>query len=94
MPIIKPYSARRISLATTFCHFGNTGSMTGNVPMQRTATRTDTSTRTDSPRMKCQAFKPARMVLPCGTLPRNSMQAYPTASSSNITQCRPIDSDP
>ena len=40
--------------------------------------------------MKCQAFIASRGSLPLGNQPLSSMVAYTAASSSSMSQCRPI----
>jgi hypothetical protein len=62
-------------------------SAAGDGAVQRSARRTNTSTNTLSPSMKCQVLSASRTSLPRGQYPRSSMQAYTATSSTSISQC-------
>ncbi|MNT96693.1 hypothetical protein D3C72_2388510 [compost metagenome] len=62
--------------------------------LRRRARRSQTSTNTVRPSMKCRSFIRLRSTLSLGNRPRSSIRAYTAANSTSINQCKVIDRPP
>ncbi|MCY1182770.1 hypothetical protein D9M73_233460 [compost metagenome] len=74
MQIIKAYKVQCIDLARNICQPGGLGSMRGVRPTRRSARRSQTSTNTVRPSMKCMLLISSRSGLFLGKIPLSSMQ--------------------
>ncbi|MNR46673.1 hypothetical protein D3C85_1656750 [compost metagenome] len=74
MQIIRTYSIQCADLARNICQLGGLGAMRGVRPTRRNARRSQTSTNTVRPSMKCMLLISSRSGLPLGNIPLSSMQ--------------------